>query len=140
MEIQISLWFDDRKIPEKNKITANDVLIDRGSRYGYAFTQVTWKEGLKNFLNEIRSIKPFDSADHCSYAFRIRSSEGLLIEWKWDDWETWAWLCILRELKRGNAEQVILIISRHFGGIYLQNDRYMNIVQVSRMAISNMKS
>ncbi|EKE29062.1 MAG: Impact protein [uncultured bacterium (gcode 4)] len=139
MEAQISLWFNDRIIPDA-EMSESNVLNDRWSKYGYAFRQANWKEDLKTFLNKIRFTKPFDSADHCSYAFRIRSPEWVLLEWKWDDWETWAGLCILRELKRKNVEQAILLISRHFGGTYLQADRYKNVVDVSRMAIDNMKS
>lgn len=137
---QISLTFADTIIPEDKNILASDVVIDRGSRYWYCYTQVRWKEEIKRFIKLVRNTKPFDSADHLSYAFRIRSSEWLLVEWKSDDGETGAGLCILRELKRWNIEQVILIISRHFGGIYLQNDRYKNIVDVSRLAIERMKN
>lgn len=138
MENQISLWFEDVIIPKKKRILTSNILIDRGSKYWYCYTQVNWKEELKEFLKLVKSTKPFNSADHCSYAFRIRSPEWILLEWKWDDWETWAWLCILRELKRKNIEQVILIVSRHFGWIYLQADRYKNIVEVSRLAIKEM--
>jgi hypothetical protein len=139
MEAQISLGFDDALIPEKNNIMKSFVLIDRWSRYWYAFTKISWRDDLKGFLKTVRATKPFNDADHCSYAFRVRSPEWLLVEWKWDDWETWAWLCILRELKRKNVEQAVLIISRHFWWIYLQADRYKNIVDVSRMAIEQMK-
>lgn len=137
MQPQISLWFDDIIRPNNKNILVNDILVDRGSRYWYAFTFVDGKESIKNFLEFIRKTKPFDTADHRSYAFRIRSPEWILVEWKWDDWETGAGQCILRELKRRNIEQVILVVSRHFGWIYLQRDRYKNIVDVARLAIDS---
>ncbi|OIO76610.1 hypothetical protein AUJ87_02440 [Candidatus Gracilibacteria bacterium CG1_02_38_174] len=112
--------------------------MDRGSKYGYGFTQVQGKEDIKTFMKHIRSTKPFDTADHCSYAFRIRSPEGVLVEGKGDDGETGAGQCILRELKRENIEQAILVVSRHFGGVYLQTDRYKNVVDVARMGIEMM--
>lgn len=37
---QISLLFDDIIIPKSENILASDVLVDRGSKYGYSFTQV----------------------------------------------------------------------------------------------------
>lgn len=37
---QISLEFDDVIVPKKENILASDVLVDRGSKYGYGFTQV----------------------------------------------------------------------------------------------------
>ncbi|NCP76545.1 YigZ family protein [bacterium] len=45
---------------------------------------------------------------------------------------------MLRELKRENIEQAILVVSRHFGGVYLQTDRYKNVVDVARMGIEMM--
>lgn len=136
---QISLGFNDIIIPKKENIFDSNVLVDRGSKYGYGFTKVEWKEDIKTFLKYIRSTKPFDSADHCSYAFRIRSPEGVLVEGKWDDGETWAGQCILRELKRENIEQAILVVSRHFWGVYLQTDRYKNVVDVARMGIEKIE-
>ena len=140
MDSQISFSFGDVIIPKEDKILSGNILIDRWSKYWYCFTNVKWKDDLKEFLKLVRKTKPFDSADHCSYAFRIRSSEWILLEWKWDDWETWAWQCILRELKRKNVEQIILVVSRHFWWIYLQNDRYKNIVDVARMAIDKIEN
>lgn len=136
MQSQISLWLDDIIIPKNELVLEWHTLTDRGSRYWYAFTFVDWKQSIKNFIKLVKMTKPFDSADHCSYAFRIKSTEWVLVEWKWDDWEIWAGQCILRELKMANIEQVILVVSRHFGWIYLQNDRYKNIVDVCRFAIS----
>ncbi|NDK19271.1 YigZ family protein [Candidatus Gracilibacteria bacterium] len=135
---QISLGFDDIITPKSENILASEVLVDRGSKYGYGFTQVQGKEDIKTFMKHIRSTKPFDTADHCSYAFRIRSPEGVLVEGKGDDGETGAGQCILRELKRENIEQAILVVSRHFGGVYLQTDRYKNVVDVARMGIEMM--
>jgi len=37
---QISLGFDDIIVPKKERILESDVLVDRGSKYGYGFTQV----------------------------------------------------------------------------------------------------
>lgn len=136
---QISLWFDDTITPRGEYILVGHILTDRGSKYGYSFTQVNGKEDIKTFLKFVRDNKPFDTADHCSYAFRIRSPEGVLVEGKWDDGETGAGQCILRELKRKNVEQVILIVSWHFGGTYLQTDRFKNIVDVARTAINNIE-
>lgn len=37
---QISLGFDDVIIPKIENVFASDVLVDRGSKYGYGFTKV----------------------------------------------------------------------------------------------------
>ncbi len=87
------------------------------------------------FIKSLRKQKPFESADHNSYASCIRTSDGILIEGKGDDGEVGAGLCILRELRRANMEQCCLVVSRHFGGIKLMNDRFKHIVEVAKMAI-----
>ncbi|MFZ4461299.1 MAG: YigZ family protein [Patescibacteria group bacterium] len=113
--MQASLDFQDALVPSDEPILAADVTIDRGSRYGFAISKVVGKESLASFLKLVRSTKPFSSASHCSYAFRMRSPEGILVEGKGDDGETGAGLCILRELRRMNVEQCVLVVSRHFG-------------------------
>lgn len=124
----------------KGKIIKSDMLIDRWSRYGFCISEAKGKDDMLQIMKELKIIKPFSSADHLSYAFRLRSKEGIIYEWNDDDGETWAWLCILRELKRENIENAILIVSRHFGWEYLQRDRYKNLVDVSRIAISEIKN
>lgn len=113
--MQASLDFQDALVPSDEPILAVDVTIDRGSRYGFAISKVVGRESLASFLKLVRSTKPFSSASHCSYAFRMRSPEGILVEGKGDDGETGAGLCILRELRRMNVEQCALVVSRHFG-------------------------
>ncbi len=73
--MQASLDFEDALIPQKNPIIQSNVRIDRGSRYGFAIGQVDGRESLAAFLKQIRATKPFVSATHCSYAFRLRSPE-----------------------------------------------------------------
>ncbi len=139
MSAQISLILDDSLKPQDDLLFAFDVIVDRWSRYGYALGKVAWKDEIKKFLIEVNDKVYFSSADHLSYAFRVRSPEGAIYEWKDDDWETWAWECILREIKRKNAEDIILVVSRHFWWVYLQKDRYKNIVDICRLALNILK-
>jgi len=137
--MQVSFDFGEKVTPDEVPVFRTDVRIDRGSRYGYAYMETKGKADIQNFLGLVRRTKPFLSADHNSYAFRIRSPEGILVEGKGDDGEAGAGLCILREMRRTDVEQCCLVVSRHFGGIKLQNDRFKHVVDVAKMAIENMK-
>ncbi len=136
--MQVSLDFLSKIPPHDDPIFWIDVRIDRGSRYGFALAKVCGKTDIVHFLKLVRQTKPFASADHNSYAYRVRSSEGILVEGKWDDGEAGAGLCILRELRREGLEQCCVVVSRHFWGIKLQNDRYKHVVEVAQMAIKVM--
>ena len=54
------------------------------------------------------------------------------MEWKNDDGETWAWLCILREIQRVDFVNVVVIVTRFFGGILLQADRFKNVINATK--------
>jgi putative IMPACT (imprinted ancient) family translation regulator len=77
--MQVSFDFGEisPKIPE---FSATDVLIDRGSRYSYAFARIDSPEEAMKFMKSLRTKKPFQNADHNSYAYRFRTEEGIIIE------------------------------------------------------------
>jgi putative IMPACT (imprinted ancient) family translation regulator len=112
--MQVSLDIFDKTVPDSAPVFRTDVRIDRGSRYGFGYAKVSGKSEIQDFLKLVRQTKPFVSADHNSYAFRVRSPEGILVEGKGDDGESGAGQCILRELQRGEVEQCCLVVSRHF--------------------------
>lgn len=112
--MQVSLDIFESIVPENELIMEIDVRIDRGSRYSFAYTKVEGKKDIEKFLKTVRQQKPFNSADHNSYAFRMKSPDGVLVEGKGDDGESGAGLCILREMRRGEIEQCCIIVARHF--------------------------
>lgn len=70
----------------------------------------------------------YRKATHNSYAYRLVTPEGMVLESKNDDGETGAGMCILRELQRKDAQNLLLIVTRYFGGIQLQSDRYKHVI------------
>lgn len=62
-----------------------------------------------------------------------------LVEWKNDDWETGAWMCILRELKRENAVNLIVVVTRFWWWIYLQADRFKNVIDATKLFLNKLK-
>jgi putative IMPACT (imprinted ancient) family translation regulator len=79
--------------------------------------------------------KYFQEADHNSYAYRIKLENGSILEWKNDDWENWAWLCILRELQRETMINTIVIVTRIFWGTLLYADRFKNVIEATKIML-----
>jgi putative IMPACT (imprinted ancient) family translation regulator len=119
----------------ENKKVILDAIKDRGSIFTPAWWIVNSKEDVHKFLNDLIIDKPFKNATHNSYAYRIKIESGSILEWKNDDWETGAWLCILRELQRENYVNSIVVVSRYFWWIHLQADRFKHIINSAKMIL-----
>lgn len=130
------LWGEFQPKEEKNII--KDIIIDRKSKYTIVVFKVNSKDDIKKCMNELLKDEYFRKATHNSYGFRIEENNSLL-EWKNDDWETWAWMCILRELQRENAVNMLLIVTRYFWWIKLQNDRFKNVIDACKMFFKKQK-
>ncbi|MDD2871121.1 MAG: YigZ family protein [Candidatus Gracilibacteria bacterium] len=134
MAINLSLDFGDNKTFLEKKVVL-DAIKDRGSIFTPAGGIVKSKEDIHVFLNELVKDKPFKNATHNSYAYRIKLENGSILEGKNDDGETGAGNCILRELQRENYVDSIVVVSRHFGGVHLQSDRYKHIINATKMIL-----
>ena len=135
MTNKLSLDFWWKQPSFKRKIMQN-VIVDRKSKY----TSVAWyiesKEEVSNFMKEILRDKYFQKSTHNTYAYRIKLESWSILEWKNDDWETWAGNCILRELQREEAINCIVVITRYFWWIKLQTDRYKNVIDATKIILS----
>ncbi len=135
MTNNLSLDFWWTKTFLENKKVFLDAIKDRWSIFTPAWGIVNSKEDINIFLNNLIKEKPFKKATHNSYAYRIKLENGSILEWKNDDWEKWAWLCILRELQRENYINSIVVVSRYFWWIHLQTDRFKHIINASKMIL-----
>ena len=131
--LSFDFWWTRTFLEDKKVIS--DAIIDRGS----IFTPVWWivksKEDIHVFMNDLIKEKSFKKASHNSYAYRIKLENGSILEWKNDDWETGAWMCILRELQRENYVNSIIVISRHFWWIHLHADRFKHIINATKLIL-----
>ena len=131
--LSFDFWWTNTFLENKKVIL--DAIKDRGSIFTPAWWIVKSKEDIHEFLRDLTTEKPFKNATHNSYAYRIKLENGSILEWKNDDWETWAWLCILRELQRENYVDSIVVVSRHFWWIHLQADRFKHIINSAKMIL-----
>ena len=132
-KISLNLW--ESKIPNfKRKIISN-AIIDRKSKYTIVWWYVETKENVDDFMNEILKDRYFRKATHNTYAYRIKLENWSILEWKNDDWETWAWMCVLRELQRENAINTLVVVTRYFWWIQLQSDRFKHVINATKIIL-----
>lgn len=133
---KISLDFWENKMPEFRRKILSDVIIDRKSKYSVVWWFVGSKKEVDVFIKEILKDKYFRKATHNTYAYRIKQENWTILEWKNDDWEAWAWNCILRELQRAEVLNIVIVITRYFGWIQLHADRFKNVINATKIMLS----
>lgn len=133
---KLSLDFFWKTPNVKRKILQN-VIIDRKSKYSVVSWYVNSKEDVDIFMKDIYKDKYFANATHNSFAYRIKFENWSILEWKNDDWEAWAWLCILREIQREDYVNIVIIVTRYFGWIQLHADRFKNVIESAKIILKD---
>lgn len=132
--------FEEHRFTVPHAFMGN-VIIDRGSKYSVSGGIVSGdKMAVKQWLSEYLSDKYFQKATHNTYAYRIQDADGFIIEGKNDDGETWAGQCILQHLQRHNIVDGIVVVTRYFGGVYLQADRFRHVIDATKQFIATYAS
>ncbi len=137
-QFTLDLW-GEYKIPKK-LIIYKDIIVDRKSKYTIVGWYIESENDAKELIKFLKKDKYFRDATHNSYAYRIKQENGSILEWKNDDGETWAGMCILREIQRENAIQLVLVVTRYFWGIKLQTDRFKNVIDACKMFFEKTKN
>jgi len=133
----LALNFWDFKTPNFWKKIIKDAIIDRWSRYTIVWWCIHSKEDIKPYIKELLQDSYFRKATHNTYAYRIELENGSILEWKNDDGETWAGMCILRELQRENTLNIIVIVTRYFWWIQLQSDRFKHVINATKIFLES---
>ncbi len=118
--------FGNSKQILKDFLLYEKIIKDRGSVYSVSAGMVENRDEIKNFLKKIKSNKKYAKATHNSFAVRI-SKDSIFYETKSDDGETGAGNVILRILKKRNYTNIIVVVTRWFGGIKLDSDRFKHL-------------
>ncbi len=133
MSQKLSLDFWESQSLDFEKKIMKNIIIDRKSKYTVVGWQVFSEADVQSFLKDLLRDSYFRKATHNSYAYRIRSENGSILESKNDDGESWAGNCILRELQRENMVNSLIIVTRYFGWIHLQSDRFKNVINATKL-------
>jgi hypothetical protein len=119
--------------------TNNDTLfhsssiIDRKSKFVAHAKKVLSKEEAESFWSEVQATEK--GATHNILAYRIQLSDGNIIEEYNDDGETYAGNRVLTLLKTLDAKNVVVVVTRWFGGQMLGPIRFEHILKCSREAL-----
>ncbi|CAB4405628.1 unnamed protein product [Rhizophagus irregularis] len=105
-------------------------IIDRKSKFVAHAKKVLSKEGAESFWREVQATEK--GATHNILAFRIQLSDGTIIEEYNDDGETYAGNRVLTLLKTLDAKNVVVVVTRWFGGQLLGPIRFDHILKCSR--------
>ncbi len=118
--------FGDGNIPLRDFLAFEKIITDRRSVYSVSLGRVKNREEIKAFLQKTKKLKNHHKATHHSWAVRI-SNDGVIYESKNDDGETGAGNVILRILQKKNMINTIVCVTRWYGGIKLEADRFRHI-------------
>lgn len=112
------------------------IITDRRSVYSVSIQGVLNKEEIKNFLIKTRKIKNHHKATHHSWAVRI-SNDGVIYESKNDGGETGAGQVILRILQKKNMINTVVCVTRWYGGIKLEAERFRHVQDATLYALDH---
>jgi len=131
---QLSIPLSDEIEIRTKYLQLEKIIKDRGSHYSVTAGRVENKEEIKAFLKKLKENKKYLKASHNSFAVRLRKANQL-IENKNDDGETGAGMVILRSIRKINAVNVIVVVTRWFGGTKLYNDRFKHLQDCTRIIL-----
>ncbi len=127
----------NKKSFEKDFVLFEKIITDRGSKYSVSAGRVKNREDIKKFLNKLKSNKKYAKATHNTFAASI-SKDGVIYETKSDDGETGAGNVILRIVNASDYTDMVVCVTRWFGGIKLEGDRFKHVQDATKYFFENL--
>ncbi len=134
---QTAMFLSDENQPQDEWLQLHAVIVDRGSKYSVTAGRVRSKNELDAFLKRIESDKKYRKATHNIYAARLIENDKV-VDIKNDDGETGAGMIILRELQRSNIANIIVVVTRWYGGVMLHGDRFKHVQDAAHEIVSRL--
>ena len=116
------------------KIQTNP-LTDRKSKFVGTLFHIKSEEDVKKSIKSLLKNKKFRKATHNIYAYRILNENNEIIENKNDDGETGAGIKLLEFLRNKNIVNIIIIVTRWYGGVHLGSDRFKHIIKLAKILV-----
>ena len=111
-------------------IILDNVITDRGSKYAVSGGPCSSADEARNFLTELNRNKKFAKATHNSWG--LICGDQMI---KNDDGEAGAGMVILRMLEREGLRDLIVVVTRWFGGEHLGGDCFRHVREAVRIYI-----
>jgi len=110
-------------------------MTDRRSTFQPHLAQVHTKDQISAVMKKLLENKKIANATHNMVAYRVSGAGGVLLQGCDDDGETHAGSRMLHLLQIMNVENVIVVVSRWYGGIHLGPDRFKHINNCTRQIL-----
>ncbi|KAJ1678072.1 hypothetical protein EV182_004839, partial [Spiromyces aspiralis] len=125
-----------QEFAECPEIVSGPEIVDRKSMFvGHVAVGVKDEEAVELVRMTLMRNNRISRATHNIMAFRIRQANGGVIQDFDDDGETAAGGRLLRLLQLLDAMDVVVVVSRWYGGIKLGPDRFKHINNAARKAL-----
>jgi putative IMPACT (imprinted ancient) family translation regulator len=109
--------------------TLDKIISDRGSKYAVSGGVCVDNDAAKAFLRKLKRGKKFAKATHNSWA--VVFANGTIL--KNDDGESGAGLGIARVLEGEDARDLIVVVTRWYGGVHLGGDRFRHVTSATHL-------
>ncbi|XP_054714131.1 protein IMPACT-like [Uloborus diversus] len=116
-------------------IAHGEPITDRKSVFQAHAAKVLTVQQVKQVLDELKQNRKIASATHNIYAYRIAREKGTFLQDCEDDGETKAGSILLHLLQILNVVNVLVVVSRWYGGIHLGPDRFKHINNAARILL-----
>lgn len=113
----------------------SEPLLDRKSLFIARAAEVHSTEVAMNKISKLKSDKKISKATHNITAWRIKLDNGVTFQDCDDDGETAAGGRLLHLLQLADCWNVVVCVSRWFGGVHLGPDRFKHINSTARDAL-----
>ncbi|CAG5116755.1 unnamed protein product [Candidula unifasciata] len=117
------------------EIIHGDTVTDRKSTFQAHLAFVSDKNQVHMVLNQLLENKKIANATHNMFAYRIIADSGVTYQGCDDDGETHAGSRMLHLLQIMDAKNVLVVVSRWYGGILLGSDRFKHINNCTRQIL-----
>ena len=135
---QLQVSFNDEQKITNNFLQFHHIISDRGSKYSVSGGKVNSRAEIKKFLLKLKNNKKYAQASHNSWAARL-STKNTIWETKSDDKETGAGQVILRILQKENYSNLVVVVTRWFGGVKLYSDRFKHLQDSTKYFLKKTK-
>jgi len=120
------MLLNDEKDVQEPWVQLHHFVVDRGSKYSATGGRVESTDEIKMFVKKVKKEKKYAKATHNIFAARV-VVEGKIVERKSDDGETGAGMVVLRLLRQHNMINVCVVVTRWYGGVHLNADRFKHV-------------
>ena len=119
----------------KISIFTGEILTDRKSHFQAHICKVNSKDEIKNALSTLLQNSKVAAATHNIVAYRYVSSSGVLVQDYDDDGETKAGGRLLEMLDLMKVENLLVVVTRWYGGVHLGPVRFKHINNIAHETI-----